>query len=297
MKTRRFWTIFCPQTCHRASVVITLLLVILCAGAEAWIAAPEKAWFGTHTLIPWGPHEIDLQTLPPAPPDPTRQHWLGTDAAGRDVLARLVYGLRLSFALSLGICLASFMIATLIAMLSALAPPWVDLCTQRFIELWSHLPFLYILMGLSSLVRGGVGLFLGAVVAFSWTQLCLLLRAQLLVARGSEATLAAKLFGFSTGRIAFVHLLPYLYPLFFSLMPFSLGATLSSLTALDMLGFGLPIEWPSWGQLLQEGLSHPRAPWLTWPVLFGMIAILTLTSLIGEASRKAWHPRQASEFR
>ncbi len=248
-------------------------------------------------LIPWGPYESDLSLAPPAAPDFARKHWLGTDTAGRDVLARLVYGFRIGSICAVFICAASFLLATLFAFLTSLGPNWLDLVLQRALEIWDHLPFFYVFIALQSIMHAGAGLVIGLMILFSWTHLSLTLRSQLLSIRSSDAILMTDVFGFSWPRKAFVHLLPYLYPIFASLFPFALASTLGSLTALESLGFALPDRWPSWGELLQEGLANPSAPWLTAPVLIGLIVTLTFTSLIGEASRKATQPRRASEYR
>lgn len=256
--------------------------------------SPNRIWL---PLIAWGPYETDLgpERGPLAAPD--HRHVLGTDQAGRDVFARLVYGFRLAFFFACGLTLGTYGLALGVALVSATSPRWCDTLIQRAIEVWSHLPFLYIVIGAAVLIRADSFYLLLIMILFSWSGLSGYLRAALLREKNSDFYLAAKLLGLPTWRLWSAHLLPQIAPLLLTFLPYTFAGAITSLTVLDYLGFGLPAPLPSWGELLEEGLRQPAAPWLVWPVVLGLISILTLTTLIGEASRKALQPKITREFR
>ena len=260
------------------------------SGADHWMWMP---------LIPWGPQEIDLGPGREAlqPPALARHHFLGTDQVGRDVLARLIYGLRIALFFALALTIASYVIAIIIALLSATGPRWLDTLIQRAIEIWSHLPFLYVVIGASVFVRASGIYLLMIMIIFSWSSLSTYLRAALLREKNCDYYRAAELLGLPRWRLWTAHLLPQLSPILFTFVPYTFAGAITSLTILDYLGFGLPPHLPSWGELLDEGLRQPQAYWLVWPVTLGLISLLTLASAIGEASRKELLPSQTREFR
>ncbi len=149
----------------------------------------------------------------------------------------------------------------------------------------------------AALLKADILLLLLLLILFSWPVLSSYLRAIMLRERHREAYLAAELLGLPRWRLLLKHLLPHTYPLMLTFLPFTVAGSLTSLTALDYLGFGLPPPLPGWGELLSQGLQYPRAYWLMVPVVVGLIVVLTLTTLIGEASRKAIQPRRTSEYR
>ncbi|MDY0163190.1 ABC transporter permease [Desulfobotulus sp.] len=225
----------------------------------------------------------------PAPPSPG--NWLGTDDLGRDVLARLVYGFRIS--VLFGLCLAGLgsAIGVLAGALQGYFGGWVDLFGQRFIEIWSGLPVLYLLILLSSVIAPDFWWLLAIMLLFGWMSLVGVVRAEFLRGRNLEYVRAARALGMGHGRIMLRHILPNAMVAALTFLPFQVSAAIGSLTALDFLGFGLPPGSPSLGELLAQGKANLHAPWLGISAFCVLALLLSLLVFIGEGVRDAFDPR------
>jgi microcin C transport system permease protein len=261
---------------------------------KKWEDASSPNWL-IMPLILVGPLTIDLSQSPPAPPD--ARHWLGTDSSGRDVLARFVYGFRTAILMSLAYLFLTFILALILALISALGPTWVDLLLQRLMEIWVMIPFLYVAIALVSLVALDKFLLILILSFFSWPTLSLYLRARILQVKEQDYIQATRILGLARHRIVCFHILPEIWPFLLSFLPFFLAGSLVTLTSLDFLGFGLPPPEPSWGDLLQQALDRPHAWWIAAPVLLGLFVVLTAVTVIGEAIRNKQNPRQTQNSR
>lgn len=219
-------------------------------------------------------------------------HWLGTDDQGRDVLARLIYGFRISVLFGLILTVLSSAIGIGAGALQGYLGGWVDLIAQRVIEIWSSVPSLYLLLIISSIIAPSFWVLLGILLLFSWTALVGIVRAEFLRARNFEYVAAARALGVSNFRIMIGHLLPNAMVATLTFMPFILAGSVTTLTALDFLGFGLPVGSPSLGELLAQGKDNLSAWWLGITGFFAVSLILTLLVFIGEGVRDAFDPRK-----
>ena len=258
-------------------------------------------------------HNLDLPT--PAPSKPTwllteaeckdvvqRKHltgcrdleynWLGTDDQGRDVVARLIYGFRISVLFGLCLTIVSSVIGIAAGGVQGYFGGWVDLGFQRFIEVWTAIPSLYLLLILSSVLVPGFFVLLGILLLFSWVSLVGLVRAEFLRGRNFEYITAARALGVSNATIMFRHLLPNAMVATMTFLPFIVSSSVMTLTALDFLGFGLPPGSPSLGELLSQGKANVQAPWLGFTGFFSLAIMLSLLIFIGEAVRDAFDPRK-----
>jgi microcin C transport system permease protein len=220
-------------------------------------------------------------------------HWFGTDDQGRDVLARLIYGFRLSVLFGLILTGLSSVIGVAAGALQGYAGGWIDLLGQRFLEIWTSIPLLYLLLIISSVIVPGFWVLLGILLLFSWTSLVGIVRAEFLRARNFEYVAAARALGVSDLTIAIRHVLPNAMVATLTFMPFILSGSVTTLTALDFLGFGLPAGSPSLGELLQQGKNNLYAPWLGITGFLTLAIMLSLLVFIGEAVRDAFDPRKA----
>lgn len=240
-------------------------------------------------LIPYGPYEYDLSDDTDAPPyPPSSKHLLGTDDRGRDLLVRLFYGFRISvfFAILLGIL--SYFIGIIAGSIMGYYGVWIDIVSQRFIEIWSSIPFLYLAIILASIFEPSFILLLLLLTAFSWTGISYYVRTEFYREKERDYIAAAKSLGLSDFRIIFKHILPNAISPAISLFPFAVVSGISMLAALDFLGYGLPSPTPSWGELFLESRTYLHHAW--WIPLFTFFAItftLLLISYIGEALRSA----------
>lgn len=237
---------------------------------------------------------INYDSARPHPAPPSAVNWLGTDDQGRDVMARLIYGLRLSILFGLALTLVSTVIGVAAGAVQGYFGGRLDLLFQRFLEIWGGLPELLILIIIASIIKPGFWSLLLVLVAFSWTNLVGVVRAEFLRARNFDYVRAAKTLGMSDGRIMMRHVLPNAMVATLTFMPFILNSSIVSLTALDFLGLGLPPGSASLGDLLRQGKDNLQAPWLG---LTGFIVVATLLSLlvfVGEAVRDAFDPRKTS---
>jgi microcin C transport system permease protein len=219
-------------------------------------------------------------------------NWLGTDDQARDVVARLIYGFRLSVAFGLILTLLSSIIGVAAGAVQGYFGGWTDLLFQRFIDIWSSMPTLYLLIILAAFITPTFWLLLFILLLFSWTGLVGVVRAEFLRARNFEYVRAARALGLSNTRIMFKHLLPNALVSTLTFMPFILSGSLTTLTALDFLGFGLPPGSPSLGELLSQGKDNLQAPWLGITGFFVLSVMLTLLVFTGEAVRDALDPRK-----
>jgi microcin C transport system permease protein len=219
-------------------------------------------------------------------------NWLGTDDQGRDVVARLIYGFLLSVAFGLILTGISSVIGVAAGAVQGYFGGWTDLLFQRFIDIWTSMPTLYLLIILSAFIIPTFWVLLFILVLFSWTSLVGVVRAEFLRARNFEYVRAARALGLSDMKIMFKHLLPNALVSTVTFMPFILSGSVTTLTALDYLGFGLPAGSPSLGELLQQGRNNLQAPWLGITGFFILSIMLSLLVFVGEAVRDALDPRK-----
>ena len=219
-------------------------------------------------------------------------NWLGTDDDGRDVLARLIYGFRLSVLFGLVLTGISSIIGVAAGAVQGYFGGWTDLLFQRFIEIWTSVPELYLLLIISSVLVPGFFVLLGILLLFSWVRLVGLVRAEFLRGRNFEYIQAARALGVSNAVIMFRHLLPNAMVATLTFLPFIMSSSVMTLTALDFLGFGLPPGSPSLGELLSQGKANVQAPWLGLTGFFTVALMLSLLIFIGEAVRDAFDPRK-----
>ena len=219
-------------------------------------------------------------------------NWLGTDDVGRNVLARLIYGFRISVLFGLILTVVSSIIGVVAGAVQGYFGGWTDLLFQRFIEIWTSVPELYLLLIISSVLVPGFFVLLGILLMFSWVRLVGLVRAEFLRGRNFEYILAARALGVSNAVIMFRHLLPNAMVATMTFLPFIMSSSVMTLTALDFLGFGLPPGSPSLGELLSQGKANVQAPWLGLTGFFAVALMLSLLIFIGEAVRDAFDPRR-----
>ena len=252
----------------------------------------EQGWI-LWPLIPYSYNTIYYDLPSPAPSPPTSENWLGTDDKGRDVLARLIYGFRISILFGLTLTLCSSIIGVTAGALQGYYGGWLDLLGQRFIEVWSGMPTLFLLIIMASVVQPNFWWLLLITLLFGWMSLVGVVRAEFLRGRNFEYVLAAKALGLHNWRIMFRHILPNAMVASLTFMPFILGGSITTLTALDFLGFGLPPGSPSLGELLAQGKANLQAPWLGLTAFITIAAMLSLLVFIGEAVRDAFDPRRS----
>ncbi|WP_435608047.1 ABC transporter permease [Pseudomonas knackmussii] len=250
---------------------------------NAWVLWPP---------ITYSYDTINYDLRVPVPSPPTRENWLGTDDQARDVLARVIYGFRISVLFALVLTALSSIIGVFVGALQGFYGGWVDLLGQRFLEIWSGLPVLYLLIILASFVQPNFWWLLGIMLLFSWMSLVDVVRAEFLRGRNLEYVRAARALGMKNGTIMFRHILPNAMISTLTFMPFILTGAIATLTSLDFLGFGLPAGSPSLGELVAQGKSNLQAPWLGISAFVVLALMLSLLVFIGEAARDAFDPRK-----
>lgn len=252
--------------------------------------AIEKGW----TLWPLIPYSYDTPVDRPgaAPLPPNEQNWLGTDGTKRDVMARVIYGFRLSVLFALIVTLFSSIIGIAAGAVQGYFGGRTDLFFQRFIEVWAGTPQLYVIIILFAILPRSFWLLVGITVAFGWMGLVGVVRAEFLRGRNFEYITAARALGLGDAKIMWKHLLPNAMVATLTFLPFQLSSSISALTALDFLGLGLPPGSPSLGELLLQGKQHLEAPWLGLSGFFSLAIMLSLLIFIGEAVRDALDPRK-----
>jgi len=251
--------------------------------AKGWMLWPPVRY--DHRTVAW-----DLPVPAPAPPG--AEHWLGTDDQARDVVARLIYGFRISVLFGLVLTFFSSIVGVAAGAVQGYFGGWTDLLFQRFIEVWSGLPVLYLLIILASVVEPNFWWLLGIMLLFSWMALVGVVRAEFLRARNFDYVRAARALGVADRVIMFRHVLPNALVATFTFLPFILAGSVTTLTALDFIGFGLPPGSASLGELLAQGKANLQAPWLGLTGFFTIAIMLSLLIFIGEAVRDAFDPRK-----
>ncbi len=222
-------------------------------------------------------------------------NWIGTDDQGRDVVARVIYGFRISVLFGLTLAIISSVIGVMAGAVQGYFGGWTDLLFQRFIEIWTSIPTLYLLLILSSVIAPSFFVLLGILLLFSWVSLVGVVRAEFLRGRNFEYINAARALGVGNATIMFRHLLPNAMVATLTFMPFILNGSITTLTSLDFLGFGLPPGSPSLGELLAQGKENIQAPWLGLSGFFVISIMLSLLIFTGEAVRDAFDPRKVFE--
>jgi microcin C transport system permease protein len=251
----------------------------------------KKGWM-IWPLIPFDYRTINFDLPVPAPSPPSAVNWLGTDDQGRDVLARLIYGVRISVLFGLALTVFSSLLGIAVGAVQGYFGGLTDLLCQRFIELWSNLPRLYLLIILASVVQPNFWWLLGLMLLFEWMSLVDVVRAEFLRARNFDYVRAARALGVSNPVIIVRHVLPNAMVSTFTFVPFIMNASITTLTSLDFLGFGLPPGSPSLGELLSQGKNNLQAPWLGLTAFAVLAVMLSLLIFIGEAVRDAFDPRK-----
>ena len=219
-------------------------------------------------------------------------NWLGTDDQARDVTARMIYGFRISVLFGLTLTIFSAVIGVAAGAVQGYFGGWTDLLMQRFIEIWSSMPVLYILLIIAAVLPPGFWILLGIMLLFSWVSFVGIVRAEFLRARNFEYVNAARALGVGNGTIMFRHLLPNAMVATLTFLPFILSGSITTLTSLDFLGFGLPPGSASLGELIAQGKRNLQAPWLGLTAFFTISIMLSLLIFIGEATRDAFDPRK-----
>ena len=241
----------------------------------------------------------ELRTIiyPPSPPSWQHGHYLGTDASGLDVLAVLFGGMQQAFIAAALFLTFVFTVGIGIGGVAGYFGGWVDLVGQRLIEIWSVLPFLFVVMIVSSLIQPTLVILVGIIAAFGWMGTATYLRTATYREKARDYVASARLLGASTGRVLFKHILPNTVAILVTLAPFEIAGIITSLAALDFLGFGLPPEVPSWGRLLHEGTESFNYPWIVSSAFAAMVGTLILVTFVGEAVREAFDPKKFTTYR
>ncbi|MBT4160957.1 MAG: ABC transporter permease subunit [Gammaproteobacteria bacterium] len=240
----------------------------------------------------------------PMPPSVEERHFLGTDSTSRDILARLFYGTRIALLFSIVFMIAVYLIGITIGCAMGYFGGLFDLMFQRFIEVWSNIPFLYMIIIVFSVIPATfsiparIGMLLMVLVLFSWTSMTYYMRTETYKEKSRDYVAAAKVLGASNTRIIFKHILPNVLSTLVTFMPFVVISAITSITALDFLGFGLPPPTPSLGELLKQGTSTLRtAPWIVTSAFGTLVILLTVVTFIGEAVRESFDPKKFTIYR
>ncbi len=250
-------------------------------------------------MIPFDPYEPDFSYDEPPPNAPDGRHWLGTDGQGRDVLARLLYGFRISMTFALALVVISQTFGTIIGSFQGYAGGWFDLYSQRFIEIWGTLPFLYVVIILTNFFTPSAKMLLIVFALFNWLGITYYMRTEMYREKTKEYCLAARSYGASSMRVMFKHLLPNCLTPLVTFTPFLIVGAIFSLTALDYLGYGLPPPTPSWGELIDQGLQSDNRDkiWLSMSPFAAISFTLILVTFVGESVREAFDPKQYARYK
>lgn len=256
--------------------------------------------------VPYGAYENDPYegVFKPAPPSWESRHLLGTDSTGRDILARLVYGFRIAIFFALAFMALTYLIGITIGCVMGYFGGIFDLIGQRLIEIWSNIPFLYMVIIVFSVIPATFAIstriliLLTIMVLFSWTGMTYYMRTATYREKSRDYAAAAIVLGAGTPRIIFNHILPNTVSTIVTFMPFSVVAGITAITALDFLGWGLPPPTPSMGELLKQGTANlTTAPWIVSSAFAALVFVLTLVTFIGEAVREAFDPKKYTTYR
>lgn len=252
----------------------------------------QKGWM-VMPLIPYSHQTINYNLPVPAPAPPSADNWFGTDDQGRDVTARLIYGFRISVLFGLALTVLGSVAGIAAGAVQGYFGGWIDLLFQRFIEIWSGMPVLYLLIIMASLVQPGFWNLLILMLLFSWLSLVGVVRAEFYRTRNFDYVRAAKALGVGDFKIMLRHILPNAMVASLSMMPFVLTGAITTLTSLDFLGFGLPPGSASLGELLAQGKNNLQAPWLGLTAFLSLAILLSMLTFTGEAVRDAFDPRKS----
>lgn len=267
------------------------------AGTDDWVLMP---------VVPWGPYANDTVdgVLKAESPDAGRGHYLGTDSTGRDVLARLVYGFRTAIFFAFAFTVLTYLIGVSVGCAMGYFGGVFDLLFQRVIEVWSNIPFLYMVIIVFSVIPSTfeigtrIAILLGIMVLFSWTGLTYYMRTETYKEKARDYTAAALVLGAGTARVIFRHILPNTIATMVTFVPFTVVSAITAITALDFLGWGLPPPTPSIGELLKQGTANlTTAPWIVTSAFVALVFILAVVTFIGEAVREAFDPRKFTLYR
>jgi microcin C transport system permease protein len=256
--------------------------------------------------VPYNPYEnTEVGGLfRAAPPDIASKHFLGTDTTGRDILARLFYGFRTAILFAIAFTVLTYLIGIALGCMMGYFGGLFDLLFQRIIEIWSNIPFLYMVIIVFSVIPATfsiptrISILLLIMVLFSWTFMTYYMRTETYREKARDYALAARVLGASTSRIIFRHILPNTISTIVTFIPFTVVAAITAITALDFLGWGLPPPTPSIGELLKQGTANlTTAPWIVTSAFVALVVILTLVTFIGEAIREAFDPKKFTIYR
>ncbi|MFP4540140.1 MAG: ABC transporter permease subunit [Opitutales bacterium] len=267
-------------------------------------AADEGNWV-LMPLIPYSPNEnIPYEgVLKPRPPELASQNYLGTDSTGRDIVARLVYGTRIAIFFALGFMILTYLIGISIGCAMGYFGGTFDLIVQRLIEIWSNIPFLYMVIIVFSVIPATfsvstrIGVLLFIMVLFSWTSMTYFMRTATYKEKARDYAAAARVLGAGTARMIFVHILPNTVSTIVTFIPFVLVSAITAITAPDFLGYGLPPPTPSLGELLKQGRDTLSiAPWIVSSAFVALVCLLLLFTFVGEAIREAFDPKKFTTY-
>jgi len=264
-----------------------------------WMLAPPVFYSPNENT----PYEGVFKPAPPSWMNGPAGHWLGTDTTGRDIFARLFYGFRIAIFFSLAFMVLTYLVGITIGCLMGYYGGVFDLIVQRLIEIWSNIPFLYIVIILFSVIPSTfsiparIGMLLVVMVLFSWTSMTYYMRTATYREKARDYTAAAVVLGAGPGRVIFNHILPNTISTIVTFMPFTIVSAITAITALDFLGFGLPPPTPSMGELLKQGTQTlTTAPWIVGSAFAALVFILILVTFIGEAVREAFDPKKFTTY-
>ncbi|MEM8586909.1 MAG: ABC transporter permease [Pseudomonadota bacterium] len=252
----------------------------------------EKGWI-VWPLIPFSYRTINYDLDQPAPSPPSSVNWLGTDDQARDVMARLIYGFRLSVLFGLVLTAFSMVVGVCAGAVQGYFGGWTDLLFQRFMEIWGGMPVFFLLIIMASFITPSFWTLLILLLIFNWMAPVAVVRAEFLRARNFDYVRAARALGQPDRVIMFKHVLPNAMVATITFLPFILTGGITSLTGLDFLGYGLPPGSPSLGEMIQQGKSNLQAPWLGFTAFFSLAIMLSLLVFVGEALRDAFDARKA----
>lgn len=257
----------------------------------------EKEGWMLFPLIKANPYRsfLDQPGNPPHPP--SARHWLGTDDSARDVAARLLYGFRTSMSFALTLACIAVVLGVVIGGIQGYLGGFFDLATQRLIEIWSALPFLYVVILIGSIYGQSFAVLLFIFSLFEWIALSYYMRGEFYRLKDQTFALAARALGGGHTRVLFRHILPNAMNPVVTIFPFTLIGGISGLTALDFLGFGMPPPTASWGEMLDQGLKYLYAPWLAVSAVVALFVTLLLASFVGEGVRAAFDPKSTNTVR
>ncbi len=257
-------------------------------------------------IVPYNPFENHSPggVFKPHPPSLEDRHFLGTDTTSRDILSRLFYGTRIALIFSLAYMTCVYIIGISIGCAMGYFGGIFDLTFQRLIEIWSNIPFLYMVIIVFSIIPSNfsvaarITMLLTVMVLFSWTSMTYYMRTETYKEKSRDYVAAARIIGASNSRIIFRHILPNVLSTLVTFMPFTIIGAIAAITALDFLGFGLPPPTPSLGELLKQGTANLRtAPWIVSSAFGTLVILLTLVTFIGEAIRESFDPKKFTVYR